>query len=177
MLGGLGVYLFIVHMLTGKKPFIPPAIFRDRNFSAGVVMMFATGTILVSSSSLMAPWLQNLANYPVETAGLIMAPRGIGTMVAMLIGGRLASRMDPRKLMAFGILLLAWSIWDMTPGRRMSRDGASRTTIVVQGAGLGIRVHSAAGAGVRHAAAAISHRWRRHCSACSATSARRSACR
>ena len=45
-------------------------------------MMFAAGTILVSSSSLMAPWLQNLGNYPVETAGLIMAPRGIGTMVA-----------------------------------------------------------------------------------------------
>ena len=59
-------------------------------------MMFAAGTILVSSSSLMAPWLQNLANYPVETAGLIMAPRGIGTMVAMLLGGRLAARIDPR---------------------------------------------------------------------------------
>ena len=65
-------------------------IFRDRNFSAGLAMMFAAGTILVSSSSLMAPWLQNLANYPVETAGLIMAPRGIGTMVAMMIGGRLS---------------------------------------------------------------------------------------
>ena len=51
-------------------------------------MMFAAGTILVSSSSLMAPWLQNLANYPVETAGLIMAPRGIGTMVAMVLAGR-----------------------------------------------------------------------------------------
>ena len=95
MLGCLGVYLFVVHMLTAKKPFIPPAIFRDRNFSAGLAMMFATGTILVSSSSLMAPWLQNLANYPVETAGLIMAPRGIGTMVAMMIGGRLASRDGP----------------------------------------------------------------------------------
>ena len=69
-------------------------------------MMFAVGTILVSSSSLMAPWLQNLGNYPVETAGLIMAPRGIGTMVAMMLGGRLATRIDPRMLMGVGILLL-----------------------------------------------------------------------
>src|SRR6185312_16576320 len=111
VLGGLGVYLFIVHMMTGTKPFIPPAMFRDRNFTTGAVVMFAAGTVLVSSSSLMAPWLQTLANYPVEAAGLIMAPRGIGTMAAMLTGGRLVSRTDPRKLMAFGILLLVWSIY------------------------------------------------------------------
>ena len=137
VLGTLGVYLFIVHMLTGKRPFIPPAIFRDRNFSAGLAMMAATGTILVSSSSLMAPWLEGLANYPVETAGLIMAPRGMGTMMAMLIGGRLASRMDPRKLMAFGILLLTWSLWDMTAWTPDVSDWRIAITIVAQGAGLG----------------------------------------
>ncbi|HEY1932637.1 MAG TPA: DHA2 family efflux MFS transporter permease subunit [Acetobacteraceae bacterium] len=137
VLGALGVYLFIVHMLTAKRPFIPPAIFRDRNFSAGLAMMAATGTILVSSSSLMAPWLEGLANYPVETAGLIMAPRGIGTMMAMLIGGRLSARMDPRKLMAFGILLLTWSIWDMTAWTPDVSDLRIAFTITAQGAGLG----------------------------------------
>src|SRR4051812_36540979 len=91
VLGGLGVYLFAVHMMTGTKPFIPPAMFRDRNFTTGAVVMFAAGTVLVSSSSLMAPWQQTLANYPVESAGLIMAPRGIGTMAAMLVGGRFAA--------------------------------------------------------------------------------------
>src|SRR6476646_1771408 len=50
-----------VQMMTAKKPFIPLALFADRNFFAGVVMMLAVGTILVSSSSLMAPWLQNQA--------------------------------------------------------------------------------------------------------------------
>jgi DHA2 family multidrug resistance protein len=137
VLGGLGVYLFVVHMATAKKPFIPLLLFKDRNFVAGLILMAATGTILVSSSSLMAPWLQNLANYPVETAGLIMAPRGIGTMTAMLTGGRLASRMDPRKLMACGILMLTWSMWEMT---RWTPDIAQSTiimTIMVQGAGLG----------------------------------------
>ncbi|MBN8925635.1 MAG: EmrB/QacA family drug resistance transporter [Rhodospirillales bacterium 69-11] len=137
VLGCLGIYLFVVHMFTAKKPFIPPAIFRDRNFSCGLLMMFAAGTILVSSSSLMAPWLQNLANYPVETAGLVMAPRGAGTMAAMLIGGRLTARMDPRKLMACGILALVWSIWEMTG---WTPDVSQRTiilTIMVQGVGLG----------------------------------------
>src|ERR1700753_311448 len=45
VLGGLGVYLFIVHMLTARRPFIPPALFKDRNFTTGIGMMFAAGTI------------------------------------------------------------------------------------------------------------------------------------
>jgi DHA2 family multidrug resistance protein len=85
----------------------------------------------------MAPWLQTLGNYPVETAGLIMAPRGIGTMAAMLTGGRLASRMDPRKLMAFGIILLVWSIWDMTTWTPDVSQWRIAATITLQGAGLG----------------------------------------
>ncbi|MFL5283838.1 MAG: DHA2 family efflux MFS transporter permease subunit [Rhodopila sp.] len=137
VLGGLGVYLFIAHMFTARKPFIPPVLFRDRNFVAGLMLMFATGTILVSSSSLMAPWLQNLANYPVETAGLIMAPRGIGTMAAMLFGGRLSNRMDPRILMAGGILALTWSMWDMTGWTPDVSQSQIIITIVIQGAGLG----------------------------------------
>ena len=137
VLGGLGVYLFIVHMVTAKKPFIPPMLFKDRNFAAGLVLMFATGTILVSSSSLMAPWLQNLGNYPVEAAGLIMAPRGIGTMTAMLTSGRLSTRLDPRKLMAFGILMRAWSMWEMTGWTPDVAQWKIVVTIMVQGAGLG----------------------------------------
>jgi DHA2 family multidrug resistance protein len=137
VLGGLGVYLFAIHMMTAKKPFIPPAMFKDRNFTTGAVVMFAAGTVLVSSSSLMAPWLQTLANYPVETAGLIMGPRGIGTMAAMLIGGRLTSRMDPRKLMAFGIAMLVWSIWDMTTWTPDVSQWRIVMAITIQGAGLG----------------------------------------
>ena len=137
VLGCLGVYLFVVHMMTAKKPFIPPAMFRDRNFTTGAVVMFAAGTVLVSSSSLMAPWLQTLANYPVEAAGLIMAPRGLGTMVAMMTGGRLTSRIDPRVLMAFGIVLLVWSIWDMTSWTPDVAQWRIMATITAQGAGLG----------------------------------------
>jgi MFS transporter, DHA2 family, multidrug resistance protein len=138
VLGGLGVYLFIVHMLTAKKPFIPPVLFTDRNFAAGLSLMFTTGTILVSSSSLMAPWLQNLANYPVETAGLIMAPRGIGTMVAMILSGRLANKIDPRWLMAVGICALSWSMYQMTGWTPDVAQWRIISIIVVQGAGLGL---------------------------------------
>src|SRR5580692_6645290 len=137
VLGCLGIYLFVVHMLTARRPFIPPALFKDRNFATGIAMMFAAGTILVSSSSLMAPWLQNLANYPVEAAGLIMAPRGIGTMVAMVVAGRVATRTDPRIAMGGGILCVVWSIWEMTSWTPDISEMRLIVTICVQGFGLG----------------------------------------
>ncbi len=137
VLAGLGGYLFIVHLLSAKRPFIRPSLFKDRNFSAGLAMMFAMGTILVSSSALMAPWLQGLGNYPVETAGLVMAPRGVGTMAAMMFAGRFATKLDPRKLMAVGVLLLCWSLWTMTGWTPDVSETRLVVAIIVQGVGMG----------------------------------------
>ncbi|WP_043336018.1 DHA2 family efflux MFS transporter permease subunit [Belnapia moabensis] len=137
VLAGLGLYLFLVHMATAEQPFIPPRIFRDRNFAAGLGIMFAVGVILFATSALLAPYLQTLGNYPVFTAGLAMAPRGLGTMAAMFIAGRLASRFDPRKVMAIGVLILAWTLWEMTG---WTPDVSMRTLVtatILQGVGLG----------------------------------------
>ncbi|GAC1346145.1 MAG: DHA2 family efflux MFS transporter permease subunit [Acetobacteraceae bacterium] len=137
VLAGLGLYLFVVHLLTAEKPFIAPALFRDRNFSASLAVMFSVGLLLLATSALLAPWLQILAGYPVAAAGLVLAPRGFGTMAAMLISGRMASRMDPRLLMALGIALLSYSLWiqlGWTPD--VDRWTVIGSTII-QGAGLG----------------------------------------
>src|SRR6185436_887914 len=114
VLAGLGIYLFLVHMFTAKQPFIAPAIFTDRNFLGGFFMMFTMGLVLLSSSALLPPYLQNLAGYSVTDAGLLMAPRGIGTMIAMMIAGRLSNRMDPRLLMLGGIVMMTVAVWYMT---------------------------------------------------------------
>jgi DHA2 family multidrug resistance protein len=137
VLAGLGIYLFTVHMFTAPKPFLPPVIFTDRNFVVSVILMFAVGMVLLASSALMAPWLQNLSNFPVETAGLVLAPRGIGTMAAMLIGGRLSARIDPRLFIALGVVLLCGSLWSMTGWTPDVSQGAVAMNIVIQGAGLG----------------------------------------
>ena len=137
VLAGLGIYLFLVHLLTAQRPFISPKIFRDINFSASLVVMFAVGMVILASSSLMAPYLQTLANYPVATAGLVMAPRGIGTMAAMMIGGRLSARVDPRVLMFVGIALVVGSMYEMTGWTPDVAQSRIVIAIMVQGAGLG----------------------------------------
>ena len=138
VIGGLCIYLFLVHMAWAPRPLIRPVLFRDVNFSVGLVLMFAVGTLLVSSIALMAPWLQTLGSYPVSTAGLLMAPRGVGTLIAIMLGGRVLTRFDPRWLAALGLLLQCWSFWVMTG---WTPDVSAReivVTIAVQGAGMGL---------------------------------------
>jgi DHA2 family multidrug resistance protein len=130
-------YLFLVHSFTSDAPFVSPALFRDRNFAAGTLFIFVVGVTYLASLALLTPYLQNLMNYPIVTAGLVMGPRGIGTMGAMLIVGRLVGRVDTRFLLAVGLGLTAWSFYEMTGWT----PDVSQTTIivngVVQGAGLG----------------------------------------
>ena len=114
VLAGLGFYLFIVHMFTAEKPFIPPQLFKDAGFLSGSATMFVVGVVLLASSALLPPYLQTLGNYSVTQTGLLMTPRGIGAMLVMIIAGRLTRFVDPRMLMGIGVLCIAWAMWDMT---------------------------------------------------------------
>jgi DHA2 family multidrug resistance protein len=138
VVAGLGIYLAVVHIVCARQPLIRPDLFKDINFTAGLAMMFAVGTLLVSSLALMTPWLQVMSNYPVETAGLIMAPRGLGNLCAIMLSGRLSNKVDARLMVGTGLLLICFSFWLMTG---WTPDISSRdiiTTIVIQGAGLGL---------------------------------------
>jgi MFS transporter, DHA2 family, multidrug resistance protein len=132
-----GLYLFLVHMITGERPFISVALFRDRNFNAGLVAMFAMGMVLLASSALLAPWLQVLGGYPVDVAGVLLAPRGIGTMLAMMIAGRVADRVDQRLLIAFGVGLMWWSLDRLSTWTPAVDVVTLFVNTVIQGFGMG----------------------------------------
>jgi DHA2 family multidrug resistance protein len=137
LVAALAFYLFLVQTFTAKQPFIDPHIFKDRNFTIGLCFIFVVGIILLASLALITPYLQNLMGYPVLTAGLVLAPRGVGTMVAMMIVGRIINRVDARILLAAGLLLTAQVLWEMT---YFTPDVSQWTLIrtgVLQGVGLG----------------------------------------
>jgi DHA2 family multidrug resistance protein len=137
ILSGLGFYLFITHMMTARNTFIPRAVFMDKNLVAALITMFSVGMVLLASSALLAPFLENLGNYPVASAGLVMAPRGAGTMAAMLISGRLTNRMDPRLLMLVGYIMLGMSLYMQEGWTPADSVPYMMLTIVLQGTGLG----------------------------------------
>ena len=130
-------YLFLVHTFTAREPFVRPSLFRDRNFAAGTLFIAIVGLTYYASLALQPPYLQNLMNYPIVSAGLVMGPRGVGTMGAMLVVGKLIGRVDTRFLLGIGLGLTAWSFYAMTGWT----PDVSQTTIIVvgviQGIGLG----------------------------------------
>ena len=106
-------------------------------FTIGLCFIFVVGIILLASLALITPYLQNLMGYPVITAGMVLAPRGIGTMVAMLIVGRLINRVDPRALLLLGLLMTAEVLWEMTAFTPDVSQWTLVRTGVLQGMGLG----------------------------------------
>jgi DHA2 family multidrug resistance protein len=138
IVAGVALYLFVVHMFTAKKPFIPREIFKDRNFIGGLVLMLVMGLVLLASSALLSPYLQNLAGRTVTQTGFLMVPRGLGVMFAMMFAGRLTMKMDPRILMTVGAGFLVWSMWAMTDWTPSVSVMSISTVTFVQGLGMGL---------------------------------------
>jgi DHA2 family multidrug resistance protein len=137
VLAVLGLYLFVAHILTHPAPFVQPRLFVDRNFAAGLATAFALGVMLLATTTLLPPFLQGLMGYPVFDTGLLLAPRGIGTALAMIAVGRIGDRVDPRLLILLGLGLCAASLHAMTG---FDTDVTPRLIVitgVIQGLGIG----------------------------------------
>jgi MFS transporter, DHA2 family, multidrug resistance protein len=138
MVGIIGFYYFFAHSLTTAKPFIQFAIFKDRNFVSGCVFMAVMGLVLFSTMALSSPYLQNVIGYPIITAGLLLATRGCGTFVAMMLVGRFMKYIEARTLIISGLSLMSLSLFFMTGWT----DQTSVPTIIIvsiaQGFGLGL---------------------------------------
>ncbi|TGV79669.1 EmrB/QacA family drug resistance transporter, partial [Mesorhizobium sp. M2D.F.Ca.ET.145.01.1.1] len=101
-------YIFLVHTFTARNTFVNPRLFLDRNFAVGMIFIFIIGITYLASLALMTPYLQTLMGYPVVTAGIVMGPRGLGTMACMFLVGRLIGKVDTRWLLLIGLLITAW---------------------------------------------------------------------
>ncbi len=136
-LGAVCFYMFLVHMFTARRPFLDPAIFMDRSFVAALSFMLMIGLIFMSSILLFPPYLQTLKGYPVITTGIVLAPRGMGSLVAMYVIGRLINHVDRRILVLLGLLLIAWSLWLMAGFSLDVGVWAVVNTGIIQGVGMG----------------------------------------
>lgn len=133
-----GFWVFVLHILGAERPFLEPKMFMDRNFAAGLVFIFVVGIILLASLALLPPMLARIFGYPTITTGLVMGPRGVGTMASMIIVGRLVRRVDPRFLVSLGLILTAASLYFMTGFSPQMGSGPVIWTGVLQGMGLGL---------------------------------------
>jgi len=138
-ISALSFYLLIVHTATtGERSFLSRELLKSPNFIAGSLMMFAVGVILSGTLALMPSMMQDLMNYPVFDAGWMMAPRGVGAMVAMFLVARVVDRIDARLIILVGFLLTAASLWQMTGYSLYMGSWPILSAGLAQGFGLGL---------------------------------------
>lgn len=134
----VGFWMFFVHIFTSERPIIHPSILTDRNYLLGSGMILLIGVLMFAGMALLPTLMQGLLGYPVLTAGLTQASRGVGTFVSMFLVGRLSGKFDNRLIILVGISLTGWSYWQMS---QFSLD-MDQTPIIVsglfQGLGLGL---------------------------------------
>jgi len=100
---------FIARELHCREPIVQLRILLNRNFATGTLITGLYGFILYSSTALLPLFLQTLLGYPALDSGLAVSPRGLGSMLSMLIAGSLANRIDSRHMLAFGFVVLGVS--------------------------------------------------------------------
>jgi DHA2 family multidrug resistance protein len=132
------LYMFVVHSLTTQQPFISMELFKDRNFILCVLLATSTNVVFNGTFVLAPQLLQTELNYPVITAGIVMGPRGFGTIAAMLIFGRVSHRIDPRILIGIGSLAVGWTMYMMSGWSLSVSANDFMLLSVVQGAGMGL---------------------------------------
>jgi DHA2 family multidrug resistance protein len=133
-----GFYYFFAHSLTTTEPFIRFELFNDRNFVGGCIFMVVIGIVLFATMALITPFMQNLLGYPILTAGWLLGARGVGTLCAMLAVNRLMKWTEARNLVGCGLLLTAYTLWEMTGFTTDTTAGMIVGYGVVQGVGLGL---------------------------------------
>jgi MFS transporter, DHA2 family, multidrug resistance protein len=105
---------FVIREIMAEEPILDLSVFQDRNFGVSSLAIFLIGLGFNSSLLLVALYTQKVLGYDAWTAGLTLAPGGLGTMIALMISGRLVSRVDQRLMLAFGCLLQAGALALMT---------------------------------------------------------------
>jgi len=136
-LGASALWMYIIHTKQSAHPFLSPELFRDRNLVTSLFFIFFTGIILFATMALLPPYMQNLMGYPVLEVGIIMAPRGVGTMLSMMIVGRLSNITDPRVLIMTGLGFTTTSLFLMTRFTTFVPADTLIWTGALQGFGLG----------------------------------------
>jgi DHA2 family multidrug resistance protein len=109
---GAALWIFIVHTVTSERPFINPKLFKDRNFSIGVFLVFVYGMLNITPTVMIPTMLQNLMGYPDSMIGILLAARGAGMVVGFFTVA-VISKFDPRVGMIIGIGAIGLSGWNM----------------------------------------------------------------
>ncbi len=132
------LWMFVVHLLTAKEALFPAKLIRNRNFLTALSFMLIMGMVMIAISALLPPMLQRLYGYSVFDTGMLLAPRGVGVLLSMMIATRMIGTVGPRVLVAVGFAITAFSLHLMTSWDLMMDWKPFVLTGLIQGLGTGL---------------------------------------
>lgn len=120
VVGGVALLAgFIVHALRAENPIVDLRLFAGRDFTASTILMFLAMVALIGNILLIPLYYQQVHGYTPLHAGLLLAPNGLGSALALTFAGRFMTRFGPRKVALTGALLLlgvALALTQLTAG-------------------------------------------------------------
>jgi MFS transporter, DHA2 family, multidrug resistance protein len=132
------LYLFAVHSLTTRNPFLDPRLILNRDFFLSLLLVSGYGFLTVPPIVLMPAFLEHIRGHEIEAVGMLQSPRGLGMLFAMFISGRIAGKFDPRISIACGLMCLMVTNWEMSRWNTDVGEWPIIWTGLLQGLGGGI---------------------------------------
>jgi DHA2 family multidrug resistance protein len=131
-------WIFAVHTWNVRHPLFQREMVWNANFMGGLLFMVILGITNVGLSAVLPTMYQNIYGYDVMDTGILMAPRGVGVLVTMLITNRIMHRVDNRLLITVGYGVAALSLWIMTKWSLGMDWHMIALSAFIQGLGLGL---------------------------------------
>ena len=132
------LWIFAVHLIVGRNPLFNRRMITDRNFVTAMGFMIVIGVVMFASMALLPPMLQSLFGWPVIDTGWVLAVRGVGILFSMAIAGRLTGRIDARWMVGTGLVIAAYSLWQMSHWSLAMGMQPVIVSGLVQGLGMGL---------------------------------------
>ncbi len=131
-------YVFVIHISTARNPFVDPALFKNRNFTIGMVYIFVLAMLMFGFIGIFPAMMQRHLGYSILASGIIMSPRGMTTFAASIVSGMLFGRVGPRPILFVALSIMAFSLWYMSTYTLDVDYGTVLFTLCVQGVGFGM---------------------------------------
>ncbi len=132
-------WIGLIHLATASQPLFNRRLFADRNFSVSLFFMVVVGMVMFATMALLPPMLQHLFGYSVLDTGMVLMPRGVGTLISMQLSSALLRRgVDGRYLVGIGFALAGYSLFDMSGWSLAADSSHVITSGFLQGLGMGL---------------------------------------
>lgn len=138
VVAAVAFYLFLVHVLTTKRPFLDPRLLLDRNYAVGLVLAFVFGMLYFTTLVLQPTMLQDMRGYPDSLIGILQASRGVGLLGGSIFFLLFLQKVDPRLSIFLGFLMQGLAGFAMSGFDVNMTTWAVAWTTMLQGCGIGL---------------------------------------